>query len=342
MRVYKFNNAGKKYYGQGVAEEEVRICMESRLNLAPGTLAPGTSKLSISEIRKVSTGRPNVNELRSRLNLRGNIQSMSPNRMSSLTKKDIQQICSVISKTLNVPREYVDSNVDSPLSLLLKASLDKILVDTHKFIKVSRTNKVVEEDGVRLVHKMVVTGLESRVDAFRETIRRLLSQDFSLLVEAKNTDHKIRQAEIAIGRDSKIAKLLDRRIKEDDTDDIESEIQRLKEKKNNDSIDDPRTELEKLLQEKALEESVILNTGFYVNAAGYDNGIKDYPQLVQEFDNLYGKIRRKLVGICFDRLPYDPKNPEITMLDALDSYLVIEHNRYVRVSKNEKDVEETN
>lgn len=293
IKIFKYRHTNCYYYGQGFIDDEfyIRIALESKLNLPHGTLNIGTSNLHPNEIKKVTLGKVNLYDLKNSIPELRNINvSDTLNDIISkipVVKNNIDKFYNHICDIYNIPYHYMKMiDKDYTIGDVINLSNYKIIVKTHKIIKDSLNGK---------------SSVISRVDELKNQIKRLLQLDYSLFFDVNDFSGEYERVLSAYNK-------------------------ALESKDNNNKVQNIlNTYPGKLSEIKDIlfqSENKLCNTGFYVNN---DNKYyhDSFENVIKEFDDLYEKIRAKIVRYSYSDIPMNDQNSDITMIDTIDSYVLI-------------------
>lgn len=295
VKIFKYNYGNCHYYGQGFEEFEVRIALETKLNLPHGTLSVGNDNLSINEVKKVTLSKVNISDLRlklpqiKRLNLDDTINDIIDN--NPYVKNNINLFYQEISSIYNIPYHYMLMiDKDYTIKDILGLTNYKIIVKTHKIIKDPYSNNV------RIV---------SRVDEIKNQIRKLNKLDYSLFFETADLD----------GEYERLVSAYNKALEHDEN------PRGFKNEKNREILDNYPLKISEVKDLIIQSENRINNTGYYVNGSSQYHH-STYDEVLAEFDKIYDKIKTKVIRYSFSDIPMNPDS-EVTILDCLDSYQLV-------------------
>lgn len=368
IKIYKYNFNGSNYYGQGLDESIVRNCIETRLSLDSGTLPVGFLLTNKYEITKV-VGNANYEYLLRglKLPLRISINRYTINGIYQSSPLPRPLIDKIIRKELNIDYNVYESmDKNTSFLKLLRDSNNKIIIKTHKILKNLVPVPVITDNGSRYyTMQSVVVDIKDKIQEIESWIKRLIRHDYKLITEFEYYEDKIRRLNASLKQSDHIInnlyvydsakkileKIKDRKgslyldfiklgfisntySKEKFTNHTNEEYENLIQ----DFINFHRSMLKEIpiqIEEckqliKESEIHVYFNTGYYVN---HNNKyiLNNNEEVSNKLNELYNKIRNKLIRQSFQNVPTS-HNPEITLLDYLDSYQIIVNNSKARVS----------
>lgn len=306
MKIYRYTVNNSNYYGQGLDESEVRKCLETKLGTP---LNVGSDIIHPRDLSKIARNQPNIEGLSYRMRIP--IPSLLNMTLEDLIGHcrghfDPQQVVSIIKKTLNV-----DTALEPDMTIrdIGARSNDRILVRTHKHVVKTVNSIDYNSDGTinRVDRRTVTVGYRSIADEFREQIKAILSEDFRIILQFRNTEIKLTELKTKLNKGQ---------LSDEETMHVASEIV--------------------LLQNTLAEENnIIHNTGYYINVSPHANNILNYQQFLLELDAVYEKLRQRILRSNMSELPYCVDNPDgPTLLEELDSFVLIQtqNNRYARIN----------
>jgi hypothetical protein len=326
VRIYRYYYNRNKYYGEGMNEKHVRLGIEYKLGLEPGTLNAGSTKVGLAERKRVTSNRTTLNYFKSSTNLKGKriidstidqIKDMSGIRNDDIIKKNL-------SKCLNIPKDLIDEKYDEDLKMRdwAKLSMDKILVKTHKFQKEERVEGSLTSEGMSFTKSNALVGAISRVDQIRDLVKKLVSLDYNIIFDHLDLDDMYSRK---LSSYNKSIKLVD--------DHKASVAQR---KKAEELIRTLPKEISDLKQQIIMRDSSYHNIGYYVNwNDNYPH--KTFEEFLQELDTIYDKLVIKVSSYGYNYIPIE-EGKEITIEEYLHSYQLVrsQNNSYVKIKKDEE------
>lgn len=302
IKIFKYRYTNCYYYGQGFDNDEqyVRIALESKLNLPHNTLNIGTNNLHPNEIKKVTLAKVNLYDLKNNIPELRSINSFDTiNDIISripYVKNNVDRFYTQICDIYNIPYHYMRViDKDYTINDVINLSNYKIIVKTHKIIKDSATGK---------------SNIISRVEELKNQIKRLINLDYSLFFEVNDFS----------GEYERVLSTYNKALESKDSN---AKIQSI--------LNTHPGKLSEIKDILFQSENKLHNTGFYINNDNkyYHNSFED---IIKEFDELYEKIRAKIIRYSYSDIPMNDKNSDITMLDTIDSYVLVsrQNNNHIK------------
>lgn len=226
--------------------------------------------------------------------------------------QDEKEVRFVLETKLNLPHGTLQEGSDNLSMKQIERAVkgNQILVKTHKFYKKKvALHRFLDNKGVtRTKYRNKIIKITKLSDEYRRLIKRLLTLDYAFLIEQQKVDRKLQNAENRIRNINKTLRK-NRDIAYAKRQSLENSKEKLKE------------DVDVLKEMSKAQTKRSWNTGYYV-AESYPH--KNYEEVIEAFTDLYRKIRGKLLNNSLQDLPYDPENPEVTLLEKLDNFMLYE------------------